>query len=206
MRAAVMEMMNAMMKYSIWRYILLICLCAAGGGLSSSMAGPVSIFRGAVLGAWLAAAFPAIDYLKSKGKCRSVWTVALTGAGFGLLAGLIMCRTRIVIDYEDAIIPVLNQPLQLILLAALYGFFVHLSLAVNMDPYWKLPVYMGAMFFCHYSKFVLCNQPFLDSLIFALLGFMPFALLWGIPVARLLIVPELDSMDNISKQQGEKVS
>ncbi|MFA7231583.1 MAG: hypothetical protein WC071_09965, partial [Victivallaceae bacterium] len=82
------------MKNSTGRYILLITLCAIGGGLSAVMSGLVGIFRGAVLGGFLAAAFPAIDYLKSKGKCQSVWTSAFVGAIFGLLAGLIICQIK----------------------------------------------------------------------------------------------------------------
>lgn len=193
------------MKYRIWRYILVICLCAIGGGLSAFGLGTVSIFRGTVLGALLAAAFPVIDYLKSKGKCQSVWTNALVGACFGLLAGLIICHSKMVPGFDEIIVP-LNQPLLLIIIAILYGLLIHLSLAISIAPYWKLPVYMSAMLFCHYCKFVSSSGHFLESIFFALLGFLPFAILWGIPVASLLIVPQLDSNDNPSNQQGEKVS
>jgi len=190
------------------RYILVICLCALGGGFSASMAWPVSIFRGAVLGACLAAAFPAIDYLKSKGRCRSVWTTALVGACFGLLAGLIICPFKLLIISRDGIIPMLNQPLLLIAVSILYGFFVHLSLAIQNR--WQLPAYFAAIFFCHYCRF-LFSYPYtynslLNSLLLAGLNFPSFALLWYVPISFLLVYPPITPPSNYSNQQGEKVS
>ena len=191
------------MKYRAWRYILVIYICAVVGASSAFMTGPSGIFRGAMLGVCLAAAFPVIDYLKSKGKCASVWAAAFVGASFGLLCGLIICQTK-VNDYNEGLFPALDQPLLLIAVSTLYGFLTHLSLAIKNR--WQIPAYFAAMFFCQYCRFAFSNGYSSGSLILALMFFMPFALLWYAPVACLLIPPWITSTYNSSNQQGEKVS
>ena len=197
--------------HSIWRHALVIYLCTIGGGFSAIMAGPSGIFHGAVLGACLAAAFPAIDYLSSKGKCRSVWTAALVGMLFGLLAGLIISQFKIKTGHDE-LFPVINQPLLLIFLAMLYGLSIHLSLAINNR--WRWLAYLVAMLFCHYCRFlsVFSSEPYSLYQLYkvfriTLFLFLPFTVLWYLPVLCLLPRAKQKSaiINNSINQQGEKV-
>ena len=190
------------MKHSIWRYVLLICLCAAGGGLSGCL-GLSAIFRGAVLGACLAAAFPAIDYLRSKGKCRSLWTAALVGMLFGLLAGIIICAIQVEIDFND--LSSLYPLLQCLFIATTYGFLIHLSIAIKSR--WQLPAYFAAMLFCHHCRYFFAFNSEYEALLYTLYGFLPFTVLWYLPVMCLLPRTKQKSaiINNSINQQGEKV-
>lgn len=192
------------MLHLVWRNFLVICLCSVGGGFSAIMAGPSGIFRGAVLGACLAAAFPAIDYLRSQGKCRSLWTAALVGMLFGLLAGLIICLFKIETGLDE-LMPALNQPALLIFLAMLYGFFIHLSLAINNR--WRWLAYLVAMLFCHNCRYFFVYNSKIEYFLF-LYGFLPFIILWALPVACLLPRAKQKSaiINNSINQKGEKVS
>ncbi len=199
------------MLHLVWRNFLVICLCSVGGGFSAIMAGPSGIFHGAVLGACLAAAFPAIDYLSSKGKCRSVWTAALVGMLFGLLAGLIISQFKIKTGHDE-LFPVINQPLLLIFLAMLYGLSIHLSLAINNR--WRWLAYLVAMLFCHYCRFlsVFSSEPYSLYQLYkvfriTLFLFLPFTVLWYLPVLCLLPRAKQKSaiINNSINQQGEKV-
>jgi hypothetical protein len=195
------------------KYILTIILCTVGGGISALMAGFCGIFRGAVLGLFLAWTFSFLT-IKAYETPHNI-RQALKNSSFGALAGLLCAVTIIFI--EKNIFPkiagsitelhlVVHASWLLIFICMLYGFTVHF--ACTWFKKYKFLGVLVAVLLCQTTRYNLQHIEWWQfytlkyGLLFGFLAGTPFAVLWYLPVDVLLLKNKSSKM-TLNNEQNQ---